>query len=139
MTDLQLAVKALDGHSVCLCREGRVILFDGRGISPLIDILQSGADYSGYSAADIIVGKAAAVLFLKMGITSVYGRVMSESAKNYLQQHSIEYSYDTLTEKIINRSKTDICPMEKTVADIDDCDTAYTALRKKLAELKSQA
>lgn len=137
MTDLQLAVKELDGHSVCLCRNGTFTTFDGRGIQPLIRAIEMNVDFSGYSAADIIVGKAAAMLFVKLGVVAVHGCVMSEAAKEFLERKSIPYSFDKLTDKIINRSRTGICPMEQTVSDIDNIDKAYTLLRNKIAELKA--
>lgn len=55
-----------------------------------------------------------------------------------MEEHNILYSYGTLTEKIINRSGTDICPMEKTVANINDIEIGYIKLKEKLTELKSK-
>lgn len=136
MTDIEIAIKNLEGHSICLCRNGEYFTDDSKGISPMMKFIAEKKDLSGYSAADIIVGKAAAILFVKVGIVSVYGKVMSETAKLFLQEHNISYSYDTLTKKIINRKGTDICPMEKAVTNISDIEKGYTALKKKLAELK---
>lgn len=137
MTDLELAKANLEGHSICLCRDGSFFTDDGRGISPMIRFIGEGRDLRGYSAADVIVGKAAAMLFVKAGIVSVHGRTMSAAARDFLAQHAIPCSFDTLTERIINRQGTDICPMEKTVADISDPDAAYTALCARLAELRA--
>ena len=137
MTDIEIAIANLDGHSICLCRGGEFFTDDGRGISPMMRFISEVRDLSGYSAADVIVGKAAAMLFAKAGIDSVHGRAMSESGKAFLETHGIPCSYDVLTDRIINRKGTDICPMEKTVADIDDPETAYTALAKKIAELRA--
>ena len=137
MTDTEIAIRELEGHSICLCRSGEFFTDDGRGISPVMRFISEGRDLSGYSTADVIVGKAAAMLFVKASIVSVHGRVMSESGKAFLETHGIPCSYDVLTDRIINRKGTDICPMEKTVADIDDPETAYTALAKKIAELRA--
>ena len=137
MTDIETAIRELEGHSICLCRGGEFFTDDGRGISPMMRFISEGRDLTGYSVADVIVGKAAAMLFAKAGIVSVHGRVMSESGKAFLETHGIPCSYDVLTDRIINRKGTDICPMEKTVADIDDPETAYTALAKKIAELRA--
>ncbi len=137
MTDTEIAIRGLEGHSICLCRGGEFFTDDGRGISPMMRFISEGRDLTGYSVADVIVGKAAAMLFTKAGIVSVHGRVMSESGKAFLETHGIPCSYDVLTDRIINRKGTDICPMEKTVADIDDPETAYTALAKKIAELRA--
>ena len=137
MTDLQTAKANLAGHSICLCRDGEIITDDGRGISPMMRFIAEGRDLSGYSAADVIVGKAAAMLFVKAGITAVHGKVTSTAARDYLQQHGTPCTWDSLTESIINRTGTDICPMEKTVASIDGVEAGYQALQAKLLELRA--
>ena len=134
MTDLEIAKANLEGHSICLCKDGKIITDDGRGISPMMRFIHEGRDLSGHSVADIIVGKAAAMLFVKAGIAAVYGKVMSTAARDYLQRYQIPSTWDTLTEKIINRKGDDICPMEKTVAGLDDAEEGYQALRAKLTE-----
>ena len=136
MTDLENAKANLDGHSICLCRDGEIITDDGRGISPMMRFLTEGKDLEGYAAADFIVGKAAAMLFAKAGVSAVYGKVMSGSAKAFLEAHSIPCEWETLTEKIINRAGTGICPMEQTVAGIDDVEEACSALAEKLSEMR---
>ena len=139
MRDPDTAKLHLDGHSICLCKDGDIITDDSRGIAPMMKLIAAGTDLRGYSAADLIVGKAAAMLFVKAGIVSVFGTVMSEAALHYLEQHGIPAEYDTLTEKIINRRGTDICPMEKTVAAIDDAEQGYAALKQKIKELKQSS
>ena len=136
MTDLQTAVMNLGGHSVCLCKNGEWFTADGRGIAPVLKLMAERGDLSGHSAADVIVGKAAAMLFIKAGISAVHGRVMSEAGKKYLEERGIPCTWDTLTDKIINRAGTDVCPMEKTVADIEDAELGYNALRAKVIEMQ---
>lgn len=138
MTDLEKAKSNLDGHSICLCNGDKIITDDGKGISPMMKFISEGKDLSGFSVADNIVGKAAVTLFVKSGIISVYGKLMSQAGKAYLESHGINCSYGTLTENIMNRSHTDICPMEKTVANISDANDAYKALFNKIKELKSK-
>jgi hypothetical protein len=104
----------------------------------MMKFIAEGRDLCGYSAADLIVGKAAAMLFVKAGISEVYGEIMSKAGADFLIAHDIPFSYGTLTEKIINRRGDDICPMEKTVADILDIDAGYEALRKKIMELSGK-
>ena len=136
MSDLDTARENLKNHSICLCRNGEIIVSDKRGISPMMGFISQGLDLEGYSAADIITGKAAAMLFVKAGIVSVYSKVMSYPALDYLKEHGITADYGELTERIINRTGDDICPMEKTVMDIEDFETGYEALRKKLDSMK---
>ena len=135
MTDLDIAKANLKGHSICLCRDGEIITDDGRGISPMMRFINDGRDLSGYSVADVIVGKAAAMLFVKAGIAEVYGKVISTAGRDHLIRHNIPCSWDTLTENIINRNGDDICPMEKTVAEIIDAEEGYEALKEKLLVL----
>lgn len=136
MNDVALAKSNLAGHSIALCKKGKLLTSDGRGVSPMIDFLQDGIDLSGYSVADKIVGKAAAMLFVKAGIKEVYAEILSVSGKNFLEEHGIYVGYETLAEKIINRTGDDICPMEKTVADIIDPEEGYEAIRNKLKEMR---
>ena len=71
MTDIEIAKKHLDGHSICLCRDNDIITDGSRGIAPMMKFIASGKNLQGYSAADIIVGKAAAMLFVKAGFLFV--------------------------------------------------------------------
>lgn len=139
MTDAELAISALKGHSIALCRDGEIIVDDGRGISPMMKFIGAGMELSGYSAADVIVGKAAAMLFVKAGVVSVHGSTMSEAGKAYLESHGVACTWDTLTERIKNRAGTDICPMEKAVAEISDAEAGYAALKRRIEEMKRSA
>lgn len=139
MTDIETAKANLNGHSICLCKNGEYFTDDGRGISPMMRFIEEGCDLSGYSVADVIVGKAAAMLFVKAGISEVYGKVMSIAGWDYLRLNNIPCSWDTLTESIINRKGDDICPMEKTVASIHDAEEGYEALKAKLFTLRKAA
>ena len=138
MTDLTLAKNNLGNHSVCLCKDGECIVDDRRGLSPLVGLISLGADLSGYSVADKVVGKAAALLFVKCNVAVVYAKTLSQSGKAVLDKHGIPVEYDTLADRIINRDGTDMCPMEKTVADCDDPQRAYELIKNKLASLTAQ-
>ena len=41
-----------------------------------------------------------------------------------------------LVEYIINRDKTGMCPMEKAVLEVDEPNTAYDVLKKKIDEMR---
>ena len=137
MSDIDIAIENLHGHSICLCRHGEIIFDDGKGISPMMKFIAAGRDLRGYCAADLIVGKAAAMLFVKAGIAEVYGETMSKAGSEYLRSHGIPFSYDNLTDRIINRKGDGICPMEKAVADISDPDEGYEALKQRILELQN--
>lgn len=139
MTDIERAVQGLEGHSICLCLGGELVTDDGRGISPMMRFIAQGRDLRGYSAADLIVGKAAAMLFVKAGVIAVHGRTVSEGGRDFLAAHGVLCTWDELTPKIIDRTGQDICPMEKTVAETDDPDEAYALLTERLARLRKGA
>lgn len=136
MTDLEIAKENLNGHSICLCKDGNFIVSDKRGIAPMVDFIDENRNLEGYSVADLIVGKAAALLFVKAKIKNVYAEVLSTSGQAILEANNIYYIYNTLTEKIINRAGTDICPMEKVTLNIDDPELAYNAIKTRLIEMR---
>ncbi len=136
MTDIETAVQALPGHTLVLCRNGNVWKSDLRGVAPMVDRLQSGADLHGYSAADKVVGRAAAMLFIVAGVVAVYAETMSLAAEELLHRHGIATSCGERTDRIQNRDRTDICPMEKAVADTEDVTEGVARIYAKLKELR---
>lgn len=138
MTDLEQAIQALDGHSLALCKDGGIITSDKRGVAPMVGFIRDGRDLRGYSAADKVVGKAAATLFIKAGITALHAVTLSKSAETLLKSHGVETSCDNLTEYIINRDKTGLCPMEQTVLGTDDIEEGTKLIIQKLDEMMSK-
>lgn len=138
MTDLQTAIDNLDGHTICLCKDGNIITDCKRCIAPMADFLAEGRNLRGYSVADLIVGRAVALLFVKAGIKEVYAKTISEGGAEVLRSRGIPYVYETLTDRIINRQGTDICPMERAVQGVDDPDEAYLRIRGELAKIRNR-
>lgn len=137
MADLEKAKELLVDNKTCvLVKDETIITSELKGIMPIISLLSTNTDLEGYSVADRIVGKAAALLFVYAGIKEAYGEVMSETGMKVLEDFNIPYSYKIKTDKIINRTGDDICPMEKTVIEIDNPEDAYIALKKKVESLR---
>lgn len=61
---------------------------------------------------------------------------MSKTGAEILKKYGVRFKYETLTDKIINRKGTDICPMEKAVEGVFDIDEAYTVLKVKLDSMQ---
>lgn len=137
MTDLQLAKANLEGHTLCLVKDGNCLFSERNGIAPMMNFIAAGTHLKGYSAADLIVGKAVALLFVKCGVKAVFAKTLSEAGERVLQAHDIPYEYETLTPNIINRAGTDTCPMEKAVSGTDEVEEAYLILKAKLQEMQS--
>lgn len=137
MKDLAKAKERLlsDGSTCVLCKGEKIISSALRGVKPLVVWLTEGADLKGYSAADKVVGKATAFLYVLLGVKAVYAHVISQSALQVLTNHNIKVEYSTLTENIINRRGDGICPFESAVLNIDDPATAYDTIRRKMGEM----
>ena len=136
--DMARAREHLPGHSICLCRGDSILTHDGSGIAPMLDFRERGIRLSGYSAADRIIGKAAAMLFTAAGIREAYGEVVSEAGARYLKEHGIPVSWGILTDEIINRAGTGPCPMEETVRNLEDPEEGVKALEIRSRELAAR-
>lgn len=142
-SDLSRAKELLNkgGYTCVLCKGGSVFASKKRGVAPLADLVDSGRDFCGFSAADKIVGRAAAFLYIKLGAHEVYAEVMSEGAAELLTRYGVKNSCGTKTEMIINREGTGICPMELAVKSADEPDEALAAIMNaiKLLEAKKHS
>lgn len=127
-----------EGYTCVFCREGRVYSSTQRGVKPLLHFIESGTNFSGFCAADKVVGKAAALLYVLLGVKDVYAPVMSETALYTLARNGIVPLCDFSIKSIRNRSDTGSCPMEEAVADIDEPRQALTAIQNKLKILKER-
>jgi len=119
--------------TLVMVKDEQVITSKEKGISYLLS-LTSENKYQGYSVADKIVGKAAAFLYVIMQVENVYGEIITKRAVEILRQANINAEYKILTENIINRTNTGLCPMELTVLNIEDKDKAFMALKKKIGK-----
>lgn len=135
MTDLEIAKNNLSGHTICLCKDGSFFSSDLHGLLPMLQYIAKNENLCGYSVADLIVGKAAAMLFVKAKIKAVYAKTLSKAGKQILETYHIPVEYDEITDYIINRTKTDICPMEKAVAHIEDIEEGYCSIVQTLKRI----
>ncbi len=137
--DLEKAQALLcDGYTCVLCKAGKVYTSQETGIRPMVSFLSDGVDLKGFSAADKIVGKAAAMLFVLAGVVSVYAPVMSAAAVEYFRRNHVQYAYDELTDAIINRQGNGLCPMEQAVHDLNDPAAAFLAVKLALRALSGR-
>ncbi len=138
--DLHTAAELLSqGCFTCvLRREQQTVTSTQRGVAPLLRWLENGTDLSGFSAADKVVGKAAAFLYCLLGVREVYAPVMSKAALEVLTAHGIAAHWEILADGIINRSKTGPCPMEAATGAIQDPQAALEAIRQTLLHLQKQ-
>ncbi len=134
MTDLEKAKAKLQngGYTCVLYHTGAVYTSYYRGVRPLVEWLESGEDFSGFCAADKVVGRATAFLYVRLSVTAVYAGVMSRAALEVLEAQGIRAEYASLVDHIINRRGDGICPFEEAVLDIQDPQEAYARILQKL-------
>lgn len=138
MKEIDKAINLLsNGITLAIVKKDNVYISQERGISALFKHVKSN-DLDGASIADKIVGKAAALLMIYAKVTQVYGRTLSKGAKEVFERYNIPYFYSVLTDKIQNREKNGLCPMEIAVFDLTEPRDAFLAVEKKLEELGSK-
>lgn len=120
--DMMTAAQLLfSGNYTCvMCRSGVCFTSEERGIKPLLNWLDSGTDFSGFFAADQIVGSAAAFLYIHLRIRGVYAKTMTIRARDILFANGIAVQCDNYVETIINRQGTGPCPFESAVENTFD-------------------
>ncbi len=139
MSDLQIARERLQkGDCTCvLCKGGDILTSSQRGVKPLLDWIDSGKDFSGFCAADKVVGNGAAYLYAILRPKSLYAPLMSKAACLTLERFGIDFIAGTTVDGIRNRAGTGPCPMEAAVAGVSTPQAALKAIRQTLASLQS--
>lgn len=139
MTDMERAKQLLaEGDYTCaICGDNKEYTSRQRGVKPLLDLLESGAELRGCSAADRVVGRAAAFLYVMLGVKEVHAGVMSVPAEEVFRRFGIACGCARRVEAIFNRTNTGFCPMESAVWDIEEPEEALAAIKAKLIELRT--
>ena len=136
---LDKLVEKLKNESLTLVIEhdGEIYTSTERGVKPLLLLIESCGTLGGAIAADKVVGKAAAFLYLKLEVSEIYADVISTHALALLRENGVKVSVGEEALAIRNRRGDGFCPMETAVMDISEVDAALTAIRQTLARLSS--
>ena len=73
---------------------------------------------------DKIVGRAAALLLIRLGIRDVRAGIMSKLGREALEKYGVKYEYDTLVDRIDFRT-------EEILVNEFDLENAYAMLRQR--------
>ncbi len=122
-------------YTCVLQKEKTVLISTDRGVKPLLVWVNESKDFTGFSAADKVVGKAAAYLYVLLKVKAVYAKIISVPAAHVLEEHGIEVFFGEKVDAIHNRTNTGFCPMETTVWDIHNPEEALVAIQNKASEL----
>ena len=138
MNDIQKAKRLLNDEKATLVavNNGECYISHNRGVTPILSLIDEKPQLlRGASVADKVIGKAAAMLLAKYGVKEIHAVLVSERALGYLKNKEIRITYDTAVDHIINRDKTDMCPMEKCVLETDDEGEAEALIRRTREKL----
>jgi len=107
-----------DGNYSCVIKnDKKVRVCSKKGVADLYDIYTQDPQFlKGAFIADKIVGKAAAAIMIAGGVKKLHALTISALALNLLKEQSqsqIEFTYENEIPVVINRDKTDWCPLEK--------------------------
>ncbi len=127
-----------DGITCIVLKDGAEPLISRiRGVRPVIQWIEEGADLKDSAVFDTIVGRAAGMMYALAGAGFVYGRVMSRGGAAELEKAGIAHECGEPVEIIVNRQGTGMCPMEQSVAEISDPREALAALKAKIAQMQA--
>lgn len=140
MQDLEIAKKQLcdKGLTLVIAKDG-LILFqtDSHRISGFMHAIDTlGIQLKGASVADRVVGKALALLCIYAGIRKVYAEVLSRKAQAIFEENKVACQWKQLVDNVLDLNKSDVCPFEKTAADISDPQNSYVAFKALLEKMK---
>ena len=101
---------------------------DGKWLYPLFDLERFLAANT-YKASELrihdkIIGRAAALLLVRMGIGYVWAELMSDLGRTALEHFGIPHTYDTLVPRID-------CQTEGLLAEELDVEEAYQMLKAR--------
>lgn len=133
MTEIEELKSLLsDNDYTCVIKKSdNIITSTERGIKPVITILKDNINaLKGAVVCDKVIGRAAALLFVYGGISAVHTMVISKTALEVFEKNNISVTYDKLVNRIQNRTKTGLCPMETLAMDITSPEDAYDFFSK---------
>lgn len=126
--------------TLCAARDGKLVYrSSGRGIGDLLQVIatQSGTELQALDWGDKLIGRAAALLFVLLRPTSVFGLTMSAGAEDVLREAGVSFAHDEVIPEIPNRTNTGPCPMEAATVGVTDPVLALqilTAVHQRLQE-----
>ena len=124
-----------ENTTLALIKGDVIIRRKGKGVSSAVELINDSVDLNGFIAVDTVVGKALSILFLKLGIREVYALLISENAYTYLTSHGVNVTYKTITPNILNRDKSDLCPMEKLSLSLNDYNDGYKVIVERFNKM----
>lgn len=101
------------------------------GVRGLLDFINKhGRRHEGLIIFDKIVGQGVAFLAAYLKAKEVYGGAGSRLAAKALKKYKIRFYFQNTVPNILNRDKTDLCPLERLSVDKTPEEFYYCLSRK---------
>lgn len=115
-------------HTLEVFLDGKLVFHsDGKWLHPLFELelflQQQNFDPSCFMVKDKIVGRAAALLQVYLGIKHVKAGMMSELGKNVFDTHGVKYEYEQLVDRVQ-------CRTEEMLNDEHDPEKAHEMIKE---------
>ncbi|HCW72588.1 MAG TPA: DUF1893 domain-containing protein [Clostridiaceae bacterium] len=112
-------------NAACLIYSGDKLLHisGSIGVKPLLEFMEKypeGSVEKDLVLIDKVIGKAALLLAVHLGIRVIYTPVASKAAVEAAELHHVELHARSVVPHIINRDKTGVCPLEQSVMETND-------------------
>ncbi len=122
-------------YSLAIIKDNKIVHSSQQsGLRPLAEAVNTfKGKLDNCALHDKVIGLAAARVIVFSGmISSVQTGLVSEQAKTLLEQNSIALEAADIVKNIMNKDKSDICPMEKKAQEITDNKEFFLELLKNL-------
>ena len=128
----EMKVQLDAGAAAVVARDGVIAAREeGRGIAPLMRLMDAGS-LRGALLMDKVIGRAAAAICIVGGVRKVVTPLAGEGAVKLLESRGVTIVAGRTVPQILNRDRSDTCPMEKAVSDCDDPVEMVERLRKEM-------
>ena len=120
-----------EGGYSCVIRKGSdTRTFHKRGVADLYELLSNESEFlCGSLIADKVVGKGAAALMILGKVGEVHADVISTPALSLLHQYGLPVSFNQETDRIMNRNKDGLCPVETLCLNLESPEEMLTEIR----------
>ena len=128
--------------AACLIYSGDKLLHisGSIGVKPLLEFMEKypeGSEEKNIILIDKVIGKAALLLAVHLGIRVIYTPVASKAAVEAAKLHQVELHAESVVPYIINREKNGVCPLEQSVMETNDPVEALVNIRAAIKILMS--
>lgn len=131
--DVSLAVKTLRQEDLTLvaCKGGSVVFkSSNRGVEDLYHLVrEQSALLAGASAADKVVGRAAAMLYTGSGVRELFTDKLSRAALAILHLAGVKVQYKKMIPFVMNNDRTGMCPVERLASTVDTLEQLMNCLQ----------